>query len=619
MENNLRLEFNMVKILSLAESISKRYNSPCVTDIACFAALMLLNECPLYGRLISKGITREQISEICTKLLNKYYIFAKKQTAYWNARFPAANYSCNVSKELYEIFIEASSTAKTYYGKNYFGCNELLVAFGEILPDVFDEFLEACDMKPNSDNPFKEEDNMTIPHDLVGCLTILNNEPFANEPTCSILGREEETTKLLRILAKDTKRNAVLVGEPGVGKTALVEKLTWLITMQKCPDKFKDYTVISLDINSIVAGTMYRGQAEERFESLISFLDQNPKCILFIDEIHTLLGAGACREGDMDLANAMKPILARGKTQVIGSTTKAEYENFFSKDGALKRRFEKILVNEPKIHEIYPMIENKIDRLSKAHNVTITRPLVDKIIFYASCFNYETKNPDRTLDLIDKAMAVAELQGHKNVTLKDIFENFDTNKKMFDETPEHIKIALAYHEAGHYILHRFSDELYDHKILAVSIMPGDGYYGVNVFEINDKVIPSNTKEYYIQLIACKLAGRIAEKLYSNKLSAGASNDLMHATNIAKNMITQYGLDEELSENRVYIENPMYNDKLIDRINNRIDAIIDEAKKYAEKVLLENMDYLKLLVDALLKEGMLSGSEIDELFKSTSNV
>ena len=143
MEKNLRLEFNMVKILSLAESISKHYNLPCVTDIACFAALMLLDECPLYQRLISNGCTRDHISAVCADLLNKYYVTTKKQTAYWNARFPAANYNCNVSKELYEIFLEASSTAKTYYGKNYFGCNELLVAFGEILHDVFDEFLEA--------------------------------------------------------------------------------------------------------------------------------------------------------------------------------------------------------------------------------------------------------------------------------------------------------------------------------------------------------------------------------------------------------------------------------------------------------------------------------------------
>ena len=140
-----------------------------------------------------------------------------------------------------------------------------------------------------------------------------------------------------------------------------------------CPKKFKDCKIISLDVNGIVAGTKYRGMAEERIQQLINFLERNPNVILFVDEIHLLLGAGACVEGEVDLANALKPILARGDTRVIGATTVTEYKKYFSKDGALKRRFEEIYVKEPKTTEVYEMIKNQIKLLESAHGTKISK------------------------------------------------------------------------------------------------------------------------------------------------------------------------------------------------------------------------------------------------------
>lgn len=135
-----------------------------------------------------------------------------------------------------------------------------------------------------------------------------------------------------------------MVGYPGVGKTAIIEKFVYSIVKGTCPEKFKDSVVLSLDVTSIVAGTQYRGQAEERFQDLIDFLENYPKCILFIDEIHTVLGAGACKDGELDLANALKPILARGDTQVIGATTFDEYEKYFQEMGHFKGGLKKLLL-----------------------------------------------------------------------------------------------------------------------------------------------------------------------------------------------------------------------------------------------------------------------------------
>lgn len=619
MDNNNGIPFNseILRFLELALQISiTKAKYSCLTDLTFFIALVSSTNTALYRRFLEIGKTEEEIQMAATQTFNQY-----SQTIYEQKPLKSiciSNRSYTISDNLYVILKRATYIAENYYRRESTCTNDLIVACTEFMPDVFDDFLENLNAIPKPNNQLlKGETTMiSIPTELSSCLTILNSNFSYDEVDCKILGRDEEVLKLVRILAKDTKRNAVLVGEPGVGKTALVEKFTWMIVTGNCPKKFENSIVVSLDVNAIIAGTQFRGSAELRFQKLIAFLEKNPNCILFIDEVHNLLGAGACRDGDLDLANALKPILARGKTQVIGATTSGEYDNYFSRDAALKRRFEKIEVHEPKTDEIYPMIKNQIQRLCESHNVLISKEIVDMIIFYASCFNFETKNPDRTLDLIDKSMVIAELSGESEVTRDDVLENFNVNKKAFEETPLKEKIALAYHEAGHYIVHRFADKLYNQKTIAVSIMPAEDYYGVNVFEYDKNIISPQSRDYYIQNIAAKLGGRIAEKMYSNELTAGASNDLKSATEIAENIVLKFGLSSSFSSNRAYLINNninLINDTLIDKINEEIDKILEEANEYATKILMEHASYLDILQTALLEKGMLSEEEINTLF------
>lgn len=535
-----------------------------------------------------------------------------------------------LSVECREIILKAAEIAKNSYSTNTVEPEHILAAIAELLPEEFYLLFNLCMgeeiYKYNFDSEvsvYPEEGEagmLTIPKKLAGCLTVLNDKYSPDEQYCKICGRDDETEELVTILSKATKKNAILVGEPGVGKTAIVEKFTWNIVHGSCHPKFKDSKVLALDVTGIVAGTKYRGMAEERFQLLVKFLDKHPECILFIDEIHDVVGAGACTEGELDLSDSLKPILARGTTQVIGATTVEEYERYFSKDGAMKRRFEKIDVKEPKLGEVYDMIKNQITYLEEYHKVTISREVIDFALLNAACFKHTTMNPDRTLDVIDRSMAYAELQNKETVEKEDVLKNFAINRKLFDNMPIAQKRATAYHEVGHALVNLFAPELKNSLILqSISIMPADGYLGITVWEYNEDTVIPSTREYYIQYIASLLAGRRAEKVYTKTISSGASSDLRKASKIAKDMVMKWGLED--FDKRVWYK-PAPNDGeyafLTTRTTNKVDAAIDkilkEAQDYADLIISSHRNEMEILVKELVDNGIVPKPEIDKILK-----
>ena len=457
--------------------------------------------------------------------------------------------------------------------------------------------------------PTNEANGFKIPDELKGFVRNLNEE-FKGKP-CDISGRDRECKQVWQTLQKYFKSNAVLLGEPGVGKTSIVVKMVHDILDETCPAVFKGFTVLSLDVASSVAGTMYRGQAEQRFSALVDFLENQPNVILFIDEIHLINGAGACREGEVDLANTLKPILAGGKVRVIGATTRDEYEKYFSRDGALKRRFRPVYVKEPKMKEVYPMLKKSIETLSNYHGVSITEEMVDFITLNAACFDNETCNPDRTKDLIDLSMVAAKQVGKTEVDKEAVLVNFAYHFKKFAKMSDRTKRSTAYHEAGHCLVALCSKELTNYDVVAVSIMPSDSYLGVTVYEDND-VTPEPTMEYFIDSIAMDLAGRVAESMFTRTITSGARADLHMATKQAHAIISKYGM-AEFGKNRNYTEETT-NDKVKDRINEEIDKIIDKAMNRARDILSVNHEALDALVEALMENGIVGPNDLKQILK-----
>ena len=235
-----------------------------------------------------------------------------------------------------------------------------------------------------------------------------------------VIGREKEIDRVIQILARRKKNNPVLVGEPGVGKTAIVEGLAKKIAKNEVPEILKNKKIFSLDMGSLIAGTKYRGEFEKRIKTILKELKKENEPILFIDEIHMIVGAGAAGESKMDVANILKPALAKGTIRCIGATTYEEYKNHFEKDKALNRRFQKIDIKEPTIEDTIKILKGLKNKYEEFHKVRYSEEAIKNAAVLAKKYLREKFLPDSAIDLIDEAGAKFKIRGKKLITKSDI-------------------------------------------------------------------------------------------------------------------------------------------------------------------------------------------------------
>jgi len=282
--------------------------------------------------------------------------------------------------------------------------------------------------EPAQDNEDKEEsaNGREAQKSALEQFAVNLNERAAKGLIDPLIGREAEIERVMQTLCRRRKNNPLLVGEAGVGKTAIAEGLAWLIVEGKVPDLLRAGIVYSLDLGSLIAGTKYRGDFEKRFKAVMTELQQTRGAIVFIDEIHMIIGAGAASGGVMDASNLLKPLLAGGELSCIGSTTYQEYRGIFEKDRALARRFQKIDVPEPSVEDTVKILEGLRARFEEHHAVQFTRGALRSAVELSTRHITDRHLPDKAIDVIDEAAArlrlLPESKRRKTVQVRDIEE-----------------------------------------------------------------------------------------------------------------------------------------------------------------------------------------------------
>ena len=278
----------------------------------------------------------------------------------------------------------------------------------------------------------------------------------------SVIGRDKEIERVLQILNRRTKNNPVLIGEAGVGKTAIIEGLALQIVKGKVPMKLKKKEVYLLEISSLVAGTAYRGQFEEKMKQLVTELQQRENVILFIDELHMMVGAGGSSDGSMDAGNILKPALARGDIQVVGATTMKEYR-MIEKDPALERRFQSVIVKEPSVNEAFDILKGIRPAYEKYHDVTYSDDVLKACVTLSKRYIQDRFLPDKAIDLMDEAGAMLNLaHGGLDVNyLKQRLKEIAEEKQQAAKLEHYEKAAILRDEEREIkeILSEYSDDI----------------------------------------------------------------------------------------------------------------------------------------------------------------
>ena len=411
--NNIQFSDNIEKVIKNASKIALRFGSQLVGTEHILYGIVSIQDCLASKLLRDYGVTENELFDLFEQSFSGISIFGNVElTPRTKELFKQAQ---QIAMQFNHSFIGTEHLLLAMISnKSCYATKVLIGAFNVDVDKLKDQIMNNMQINVPSNNNVEESRQIgsELPDKLLemGSDITLKAKQHKLDP---VIGREEEIQRIIEILCRKTKNNPVLIGEAGVGKTAVVEGLAQAIVSGDVPEELKDKIIYALEIGGLMAGTKYRGQMEERLKDTIETIIKSGNIIVFIDEIHTLAQAGS-EKGETSPADMLKPYLARGELQTIGATTTDEYRKFIEKDKALERRFQPVMVNPPSVEQTIEILKGLKDTYEAFHKIIITNEAIEAAATLSDRYIMDRSLPDKAIDLIDEACSRAKV----NFTLK---------------------------------------------------------------------------------------------------------------------------------------------------------------------------------------------------------